>query len=48
MIQDSDTATGTDKGADTAVASTTYTITIKDQPTDKVYVVEDETVTMIN
>ena len=40
-----DTETGTDKGADTAVASTTYTITVKDQPTDKVYVVEDETVT---
>ena len=40
-----DTETGTNKGADTAVASTTYTITIKDQPTDKVYVVEDETVT---
>ncbi len=40
-----DTETGTDKGADTSVASTTYTITIKDQPTDKVYVVEDETVT---
>ena len=45
VTADSDTATGTDKGADTAVASTTYTITIKDQPTDKVYVVEDETVT---
>jgi len=40
-----DTETGTDKGADTAVASTTYTITIKDQPTDKVYAVEGETVT---
>ena len=45
VTADSDTATGTDKGADTAVASTTYTITIKDQPTNKVYVVEDETVT---
>ena len=45
VTADSDTATGTNKGADTAVASTTYTITIKDQPTDKVYVVEDETVT---
>ena len=45
VTADSDTATGTDKGADTAVASTTYTITIKDQPTDKVYVVEDEKVT---
>ena len=45
VTADSDTATGTDKAEDTAVASTTYTITIKDQPTDKVYVVEDETVT---
>ena len=45
VTANNDTETGTDKGADTAVASTTYTITVKDQPTDKVYVVEDETVT---
>ncbi len=45
VTADTETDTGTNKGADTAVASTTYTITIKDQSTDKVYVVEDETVT---
>ena len=45
VTADTETDTGTNKGADTAVASTTYTITIKDQPTDKVYAVEDEAVT---
>ena len=45
VTADTETDTGTNKGADTAVASTTYTITIKDQPTDKVYVVEGETIT---
>ena len=40
-----DTETGTDKGAETAVNSTTYTITVKDQETKKLYKVEDDTVT---
>ena len=39
------TETGTDKGAETAVNSTTYTITVKDQETNKLYKVEDDTVT---
>ena len=42
---DTETDTGTNKGAETAVNSTTYTITVKDQETNKLYTVEDEVVT---
>ena len=45
VTADTETDTGTNKGADTAVNSTTYTITVKDQETNKLYTVEDETVT---
>ena len=45
VTADTETDTGTNKGADTAVNSTTYTITVKDQPTNKLYTVEDDTVT---
>ena len=40
-----DTETGTNAGENTAVASTTYMITVKDQKTNKLYKVEDDTVT---
>ena len=40
-----DTETGTNAGEDTAVASTTYKITVKDQVTNKLYTVEDDTLT---
>ena len=42
---DTETDTGINKGAETAVNSTTYTITVKDQETNKLYTVEDDTVT---
>ena len=42
---DSDTATGTNEGDNTAIASTTYVITVKNQVTSKLYTVEDDTVT---
>ncbi|WP_314111990.1 YSIRK-type signal peptide-containing protein, partial [uncultured Granulicatella sp.] len=42
---DSDTATGTNENDNSAVASTTYVITVKDQETNKLYKVEDDTVT---
>ena len=45
VTADTETDTGTNKGADTAVNSTTYTITVKDQETKKLYKVEDDTVT---
>ena len=45
VTADTETDTGTNKGADTAVNSTTYTITVKDQETNKLYTVEDDTVT---
>ena len=45
VTADTETDTGTDKGAETAVNSTTYTITVEDQPTNKLYTVEDDTVT---
>ena len=45
VTANTDTETGTDKGAETAVNSTTYTITVKDQETNKLYKVEDDTVT---
>lgn len=45
VTANTDTETGTDKGAETAVNSTTYTITVKDQETKKLYKVEDDTVT---
>ena len=45
VTANNDTETGTDKGAETAVNSTTYTITVEDQPTNKLYTVEDDTVT---
>ena len=44
VTANTDTETGTDKGAETAVNSTTYTITVEDQPTNKLYTVEDDTV----
>ena len=40
-----DTETGTNAGENTAVASTTYKITVKDQVTNKLYTVEDDTLT---
>ncbi len=45
VTADSDTATGTNEGDNTAIASTTYVITVKNQATSKLYTVEDETVT---
>ena len=45
VTADTETDTGTNKGAETAVSSTTYTITVKDQETNKLYTVEDDTVT---
>ena len=45
VTANTDTETGTDKGAETAVNSTTYTITVEDQPTNNLYTVEDDTVT---
>ena len=42
---DTETDTGINKGAETAVNSTTYTITVKDQEINKLYTVEDDTVT---
>ena len=45
VTADTETDTGTNKGADTAVNSTTYTITVKDQETNELYTVEDDTVT---
>ncbi len=45
VTADSDTATGTNEGDNTAIASTTYVITTKDQATNKLYTVEDDTVT---
>ncbi|WP_261040688.1 Rib/alpha-like domain-containing protein, partial [Streptococcus mitis] len=45
VTANTETETGTDKGAETAVNSTTYTITVKDQETKKLYKVEDDTVT---
>ena len=40
-----DTETGINAGENTAVASTTYKITVKDQVTNKLYTVEDDTLT---
>ena len=45
VAADSDTATGTNENDNTAIASTTYVITVKDQKTNKLYKVEDDTVT---
>ena len=45
VTADSDTATGTNENDNSAVASTTYVITVKDQETNKLYKVEDDTVT---
>ena len=45
VTADSDTATGTNENDNTAIASTTYVITAKDQATNKLYTVEDDTVT---
>ena len=45
VTADTETDTGTNKGAETAVNSTTYTITVKDQETNKLYTVEDDEVT---
>ena len=45
VTADSDTATGTNEGDNTAIASTTYVITVKDQAKSKLYTVEDDTVT---
>ena len=45
VTADTETDTGTNKGAETAVNSTTYTITVKDQPINKLYTVEGDTVT---
>ena len=45
VTADSDTATGTDENDNTAIASTTYVITVKNQATSKLYTVEDDTVT---
>ena len=45
VTADSDTATGTNENDNSAVASTTYMITVKDQETNKLYKVEDDTVT---
>ena len=45
VTADSDTATGTNENDNTAIASTTYVITVKNQATGKLYTVEDDTVT---
>ena len=45
VTADSDTATGTNENDNTAIASTTYVITAKDQVTNKLYTVEDDTLT---
>ena len=45
VTANTETDTGTNKGAETAVNSTTYTITVKDQETNKLYTVEDDAVT---
>ena len=45
VTADSDTATGTNENDNTAIASTTYVITVKNQATSKLYTVEDDTVT---
>ena len=45
VTADSDTATGINENDNTAIASTTYVITVKDQATSKLYTVEDDTVT---
>ena len=45
VTADSDTATGINENNNTAIASTTYVITAKDQATNKLYTVEDDTVT---
>ena len=45
VTADSDTATGRNENDNTAIASTTYVITVKDQKTNKLYKVEDDTVT---
>ena len=45
VTADSDTATGTNENDNSAVASRTYVITVKDQETNKLYKVEDDTVT---
>ncbi|WP_313970690.1 Rib/alpha-like domain-containing protein [uncultured Streptococcus sp.] len=45
VTADSDTTTGTNENDNSAVASTTYVITVKDQETNKLYKVEDDTVT---
>ena len=45
VTAESDTATGTNENDNSAVASTTYVITVKDQETNKLYKVEDDTVT---
>ena len=45
VTADSDTATGTNENDNSAVASTTYVITVKDQETNKLYKVEEDIVT---
>ena len=45
VTADSDTATGTNENDNTAIASTTYVITVKNQATSKLYTVEDDTLT---
>ena len=45
VTADSDTATGTNENDNTAIASTTYVITVKNQAASKLYTVEDDTVT---
>ena len=45
VTADSDTATGINENDNTAIASTTYVITVKNQATSKLYTVEDDTVT---
>ena len=45
VTAESDTATGTNENDNSAVASATYVITVKDQETNKLYKVEDDTVT---
>ena len=45
VTADSDTATGINENDNTTIASTTYVITAKDQATNKLYTVEDDTVT---
>ena len=45
VTADSDTATGINENDNTAVASTTYKITVKEQATNKLYTVEGDTLT---